>query len=134
MLGRWDRWKFYLGEDEGWRWTRYGSGARIVGRSSEGYVRRSDCEANARRLGWGLRAWPPSNGRDRWKFYRDTEGRWRWRRIAGNNRIVGAAHRGFASLAECRRNARRFGWVVEAEGEPRAPSGEWRRCASTLAD
>lgn len=32
-----------------WRWTRTATNGNIVGRSSEGYVNKSDCEDNANR-------------------------------------------------------------------------------------
>lgn len=47
-----DTWKFYQDPNGYWRWTRTASNGRIVGASTEGYVSRSDCEANARRNGW----------------------------------------------------------------------------------
>lgn len=34
-----------------WRWTRTASNGRVVGASTEAYVNRSDCIANARRNG-----------------------------------------------------------------------------------
>ncbi|WP_420847800.1 DUF1508 domain-containing protein [Novosphingobium kaempferiae] len=48
LLG--DRWEIYS-TITGWRWRRTASNGRIVGASTEAYVNKSDCEANARRNG-----------------------------------------------------------------------------------
>lgn len=47
---------------------------------------------------------------DKWEFYRDAAGQWRWRRIAPNGRIVGASSEGYYNKADCQANARRNGW------------------------
>jgi uncharacterized protein YegP (UPF0339 family) len=44
-----DRWEIY--QSNGWRWRRTASNGSIVGASTEGYVNKSDCIANARRNG-----------------------------------------------------------------------------------
>ena len=45
-----DNWELYR-TASGWRWRRTASNGRIVGASTEAYVNRSDCEANAKRNG-----------------------------------------------------------------------------------
>ena len=45
-----DKWEIY-NTSGGWRSRRTASNGRIVGASTESYVNRSDCEANARRNG-----------------------------------------------------------------------------------
>ena len=45
-----DTWEIYQSSGE-WRWRRRASNKLIVGQSSEGYINRSDCIANARRHG-----------------------------------------------------------------------------------
>lgn len=47
---------------------------------------------------------------DRWEFYKDSAGKWRWRRIAPNGEIVGASTQGYSSRQACEENARRHGW------------------------
>jgi uncharacterized protein YegP (UPF0339 family) len=47
-----DKWEIYQDSARMWRWRRIAPNGREVGASSEGYVHRSDCEANARRNGW----------------------------------------------------------------------------------
>jgi len=47
---------------------------------------------------------------DRWVFYQDAKGKWRWRRIAPNGNIVGAAAEGYVNKTDCEANARRNGW------------------------
>ncbi len=47
-----DKWEFYKDKADEWRWRRTASNGQIVGASTEGYVNKSDCEANARRNGW----------------------------------------------------------------------------------
>jgi len=47
---------------------------------------------------------------DRWEFYKDTAGEWRWRRIASNGRIVGASSQGYVNKSDCVDNARRNGY------------------------
>ena len=48
---------------------------------------------------------------DKWEFYTDSIGDWRWRRVASNGRIVGASSEGFSSRAACVENARRNGYT-----------------------
>lgn len=48
-----DVWEFYQDAREEWRWRRKSrSNGRIVGASTEGYVKKTDCIANARRNGY----------------------------------------------------------------------------------
>jgi uncharacterized protein YegP (UPF0339 family) len=47
---------------------------------------------------------------DKWEFYKDKENKWRWRRIASNGQIVGAASQGYVKKSDCEDNARRNGW------------------------
>lgn len=47
---------------------------------------------------------------DKWEFYQDKQGLWRWRRIAPNGQIVGASTEGYKNKADCEANARRNGW------------------------
>ncbi|MCB1132902.1 MAG: DUF1508 domain-containing protein, partial [Verrucomicrobiae bacterium] len=44
---------------------------------------------------------------DKWEFYEDAEGKWRWRRTASNNEIVGASTQGYVNRSDCEENARR---------------------------
>ena len=45
-----DTWEIYKARD-GWRWRRTAPNGNIVGASTEAYVNKSDCIANARRNG-----------------------------------------------------------------------------------
>ena len=45
-----DSWDIYQDGSQ-WRWRRKASNGRIIGASTESYVNRSDCIANARRNG-----------------------------------------------------------------------------------
>lgn len=47
---------------------------------------------------------------DKWEFYKDSLGEWRWRRIASNGRIVGASSQGYVNKSDCIENARRNGY------------------------
>lgn len=47
---------------------------------------------------------------DKWEFYQDRKGKWRWKRIAPNGRIVGASTEGYSSRANCIANAKRNGY------------------------
>ena len=44
-----DKWDIY--HTDGWRWRRTARNGDIVGSSTEAYVNKSDCIANARRNG-----------------------------------------------------------------------------------
>ena len=46
-----DTWELYLDKAGKWRWRRTARSGQIVGASTEGYVNRTDCIANARRNG-----------------------------------------------------------------------------------
>jgi uncharacterized protein YegP (UPF0339 family) len=47
-----DKFEFYKDNKKEWRWSRTAPNGREVGASSEGYKNKSDCEDNAKRLGW----------------------------------------------------------------------------------
>lgn len=53
--------------------------------------------------------------KDKWTFYRDQSGEWRWKRQAGNNEIIGASSEGFTSKFNCSYNAKRNGYYGEDE-------------------
>jgi uncharacterized protein YegP (UPF0339 family) len=46
-----DKWEIYKDNAGHWRWRRTASNGNIVGASTEGYVNKSDCIANAKRNG-----------------------------------------------------------------------------------
>lgn len=48
---------------------------------------------------------------DKWEFYKDNRGEWRWRRTASNGCIVGASSEGYVNKADCIANARRNGYT-----------------------
>lgn len=47
---------------------------------------------------------------DKWEFYKDSKGDWRWKRIAPNGKIVGASTEGYKNKASCIANAIRNGY------------------------
>lgn len=47
-----DKWEIYKDGQTEWRWRRTASNGQIVGTSNEGYVKKSDCIANAERSGY----------------------------------------------------------------------------------
>ncbi|MGJ1498465.1 YegP family protein [Sphingobacterium spiritivorum] len=47
---------------------------------------------------------------DKWEFYQDASGKWRWRRTAPNGNIVGASSEGYVNKSDCIDNARRNGY------------------------
>lgn len=47
-----DKVKFYRDARGKWRWRRVAENGEIVGASTQGYVKKSECQANARRNGW----------------------------------------------------------------------------------
>ena len=52
-----------------------------------------------------------SMSEDKWEFYVDNNGKWRWRRVASNGRITGASCQGYANKADCIDNAIRNGYA-----------------------
>lgn len=54
---------------------------------------------------------------DKWEFYKDKLGEWRWRRTASNGRIVGAATEGYKNHLDCVANAERNGYESEIESK-----------------
>jgi uncharacterized protein YegP (UPF0339 family) len=46
----------------------------------------------------------------RCECYKDREGKYRWRAIARNGRIVAASHQGYVNKADCLKNARAQGY------------------------
>lgn len=51
-----------------------------------------------------------NNVTDKWEFYKDKGGEWRWRRTASNGRIVGASTQGYVNKSDCVENAKRNGY------------------------
>ncbi|RJX31988.1 MAG: DUF1508 domain-containing protein [Oxalobacter sp.] len=47
-----DKWEFYKDAQGESRWTRTALNGNIVGASTQGYVNRADCVANAQRNGY----------------------------------------------------------------------------------
>ena len=103
-----DKWEVYQDNRSEWRWRRTASNGNIVGASTEGYTDKQDCEANARRNGWG--GCGQGGADDSWDFYQDNRDEWRWRRTASNGHIVGASSEGYTAKADCEANARRHCW------------------------
>lgn len=103
-----DLWSIKPGNDGDWRWTRMASNGHVVGKSTEGYRNKDDCEANAVRN--GLAPGPTHVHEDKWTVYKDAAGEWRWTRKAINGKIVGAAHEGYKNSSDCVANARRHGY------------------------
>jgi uncharacterized protein YegP (UPF0339 family) len=48
---------------------------------------------------------------DKWEFYKDTKGEWRWRRISSNGNIVGSSSQGYVNKEDCIANAKRNGYT-----------------------
>ena len=46
-----DTWTIYKDNADEWQWTRKARNGETVGASTEGYINKSDCIANARRNG-----------------------------------------------------------------------------------
>jgi uncharacterized protein YegP (UPF0339 family) len=50
--------------------------------------------------------------KDKWEFYLDPKGDWRWRRKDGSNgKIVAASTEGYNSYNECAANAAKSGYT-----------------------
>lgn len=47
---------------------------------------------------------------DKWEFYKDNKGEYRWRRTAPNGQIVGSSHEGYKNRADAVANAKRAGY------------------------
>jgi len=52
-------------------------------------------------------------GEDKWHFYKDDKGEWRWKRVAPNGEVVAAASEGYVDIQDARINAARNGWDGE---------------------
>ena len=70
---------------------------------------------------------------DRLEVFQDRRGGWRWRRVATDGAVVGAASEGYASREDCERNAQRgpnpgdkWDFYIDKRGHHR-----WRRYAAT---
>lgn len=96
-----DKFEVYQDKRGEWRWRRTAVNGRVVGAACEGYVNKSDCEANMNR---GVVE------SDSWEFYEDKAGEWRWRRKARNGQIVGAASEGYKARSDAEANAARQGY------------------------
>ena len=102
MAGEKDTFEVYKDKRGEFRWRRKAPNGKIVGASSEGYMKKKDCEANMNR---------GPNDSDKWEFYKDKRGEYRWRRTASNGNIIGAASEGYAKKKDAEANAARQGWT-----------------------
>lgn len=102
MAGENDKFEVYEDKRGEWRWRRKATNGQIVGAASEGYKKRSDCEANMNR--------GPKDS-DKWEFYEDKRGEHRWRRKASNGQVVGAASEGYKKKSDAEANAARQGYT-----------------------
>lgn len=50
----------------------------------------------------------------KWVFYKDRNKNWRWKRKAGNGRVVEAASEGYKNLVDAKKNAKLAGWTPDA--------------------
>jgi uncharacterized protein YegP (UPF0339 family) len=68
---------------------------------------------------------------DRFEVYRDRRGHWRWRRLATNGRIVGAASEGYVDKDAAEANMRRgpVGTDTWTIYQDRRGQWRWRRTA-----
>lgn len=57
---------------------------------------------------------------DKWEFYEDKRGEWRWRRRATNGNIVGAVTEGYKAKADAVKNAEHYGYNGKFN-----PAGSW---------
>jgi uncharacterized protein YegP (UPF0339 family) len=48
---------------------------------------------------------------DKWEFYKDAAGKWRWRRTAPNGKIVGSSSESYSQRSDCVDNAKRNGYT-----------------------
>ncbi|MEM7190010.1 MAG: DUF1508 domain-containing protein [Pseudomonadota bacterium] len=101
MAGENDKFEVYKDKRGEFRWRRKASNGQIVGASSEGYTKKSDCEKNMKR---------GPNPSDKWEFYKDKRGEFRWRRKASNGNIIGASSEGYTKKKDCEANAARQGY------------------------
>ncbi|MEM9011957.1 MAG: DUF1508 domain-containing protein [Pseudomonadota bacterium] len=101
MAGEDDTFEVYQDKRGEYRWRRKAKNGQIVGAASEGYTKKSDCEANMKR---------GPNPKDKWEFYKDKRGEFRWRRRASNGAIIGASSEGYTKRGDCEANAARQGY------------------------
>lgn len=52
---------------------------------------------------------------DKWKFYADKKGEWKWTRKAGNGEVIGIAHEGYKNIIDCMANAILSGYYFGKE-------------------
>ena len=93
--------QYYQDNRGAWRWRKIASDGQIVGASSEGYADKKDAQKNANRKG----------DKDKWEFYRDKSGEFRWRAMSpANGKQVGRSSEGFKTRKVCEANAVANGW------------------------
>jgi uncharacterized protein YegP (UPF0339 family) len=111
MAGENDTWEIYTDKRGEFRWRRKAANGNIVGSSCEGYSKKVDCKTNAQRH--GMDGNPEKYGAsDKWEIYKDKRSEFRWRRMARNGEITGAASESYAKKNDCEANARRNGMAI----------------------
>jgi uncharacterized protein YegP (UPF0339 family) len=93
--------EYYQDKRGEWRWRKTHRNGQVIGASSEGYVNKADCQANANRKA--------KNG-DKWEFYKDKKGEHRWRCFAANGKQVGRSTEGYKAKRDAENNATANGW------------------------
>lgn len=70
--------------------------------------------------------------KDSIEYYQDKRGEWRWRRVAADGKVVGAACEGYNARSDCEANAKRGKNAKDKWEfyEDRAGNWRWRRKAS----
>ena len=108
MAGEKDSWELYEDKRGEHRWRRTATNGNITGAACEGYTKKPDCIANARRH--GMDGNPDNLGAsDRWEVYKDKRSEFRWRRKAGNGQVTGASSESYKKKADAQSNAERNG-------------------------
>jgi len=51
--------------------------------------------------------------KNKWLFYKDKKGEWRWKHTATNGKIVGSSTEGFKNHLDCIENAKMSGYVED---------------------
>ncbi len=70
----------------------------------------------------------------RFQTYKDRGGKWRWRVVGDNNRIVGASSQGFSSKYRCRKNAEMLLRGLILRNPMRTPPENWARKLKQLLE
>lgn len=106
--------EFYKDKKNEYRWRFVSPSGQQLGKASRGFSSSELSKIDAERHGYRNNPEGIGSG-DRWQFFKNKKGEYRWRRLAANGEIISRSIEGFADRSSAKANARFLGYRNEEE-------------------